>query len=124
MTDTFNPFASTLVSELFDLDEELVDADALRARELLADWDFRQDADSAAAAFYNAVWRHVLARTFHDELTGDQRPDGGERWFEVMTNIIASASGEWWDDDRTERCRAARRDLGRSDERRNHRAHR
>jgi penicillin amidase len=102
MTDTFNPFAATLVSELFDLDEELVNADALRARELLADWDFRQDTDSAAAAFYNAVWRNVLASTFHDELAGDQRPDGGERWFEVMTNIIASASGQWWDDGRTE----------------------
>ena len=102
MTDTLNTFAPVLVSELFDLDEELLDADALRARTLLADWDYRHDAGSAAAAYYSAVWRHVLAGTFHDELTGDQRPDGGERWFEVMRNIIASASGEWWDDMRTD----------------------
>jgi penicillin amidase len=67
----------------------------------LTDWDYRQDADSAAAAYYNAVWRHLLARVFGDELTGDLRPDGGERWFEVLQGLLNDKQAVWWDDVRT-----------------------
>ena len=84
MTDTYNGFAPILVAELMEVDAELLDADTRSARDLLSDWDYRQDADSAPAAYYNAVWRHLLAGIFHDELTGDLRPDGGDRWFEVL----------------------------------------
>ena len=35
---------------------------------LLLDWDFTQPADSAAAAYFNVVWRNVLRLTFHDQL--------------------------------------------------------
>ena len=102
MTDTHNDFAPVLIRELFDLDPTLLGPDAIRARAMLEDWDYDQDADSSAAAFYNAVWRHVLAKTFEDELTGDQQPDGGDRWFEVMKNVINDPSGIWWDDARTD----------------------
>jgi penicillin amidase len=90
------------VAELFELDDSLLTADALRARAVLESWDYRQDADSAPSAYYNAVWREVLALVFHDELDADLRPDGGERWFEVMTGIMRSASAVWWDDARTQ----------------------
>ena len=101
MTDTQNTFAPIVVSALADVDAELLDAETLRARELLEDWDYRQDADSAGAAYYNAVWRHLLAGLFHDELTGDLRPDGGDRWFEALQVILADRQGIWWDDVRT-----------------------
>ena len=102
MMDNSNEFAPVLIAELFDLDESLLTDDAREARELLRTWDHHQDADSAAAAYYNAVWRQLLALIFEDELTGDQRPNGGDRWFEVMRSIINSASGVWWDDVRTD----------------------
>ena len=73
----------------------------------LDDWDYRQDTDSAGAAYYNAVWRHLLAGLFHDELTGDLRPDGGDRWFEVMQVILADRQGIWWDDVQHPRCSRA-----------------
>ena len=101
MTDTQNTFAPVLVSALMGVDAELLDPNTLRARELLDDWDYRQDADSAGAAYYNAVWRHLLAGLFHDELTGDLRPDGGDRWFEAVQVILADRQGIWWDDVRT-----------------------
>ncbi|HUV49284.1 MAG TPA: penicillin acylase family protein [Actinomycetes bacterium] len=101
MTDTENTFAPVLVAALMGVDAELLDARTLRARELLDGWDYRQDADSAGAAYYNAVWRHLLAGLFHDELTGDLRPDGGDRWFEAVQAILTDRQGLWWDDVRT-----------------------
>ena len=58
------------------------------ASELLRDWDFEQAADSAAAAYYNVVWRNLLDLTFHDELPEDVWPDGGQRWLAVMTRLL------------------------------------
>ncbi len=84
------------------VDAELLDADTRRARELLDDWDYRQDVDSAPAAYYNAVWRHLLAGIFHDELTGDLTPDGGDRWFEVLQIVLDDSQAIWWDDVRTD----------------------
>ena len=63
----------------------------------LKGWDFQQTQDSAAAAYFNAVWRNTLRLTFHDELPKDQWPDGGERWFNVMRKIIDKPTNHWWD---------------------------
>ena len=57
-------------------------------QELLRDWDFRQPADSAAAAYYNVVWSNLLRLTFHDELRESLWPDGGDRWFAVMERLL------------------------------------
>ena len=80
-------------------------------RQLLADWDFHQGADSAAAAYYNVVWRELLARTFHDELTGDLQPDGGQRWFAVVTDLLTRPGDQWWDDQETEDVVETRDDI-------------
>jgi penicillin amidase len=101
MTDTQNGFAPVLVADLLEVDEALLDSDTVQARDLLTEWDFRQDADSAGAAYYNAVWRHLLAGVFHDELAGDLRPDGGDRWFEAMQLVLNDRQATWWDDVRT-----------------------
>ncbi|GAA3391390.1 penicillin acylase family protein [Cryptosporangium minutisporangium] len=68
-----------------------------RARELLTRWDYHQSESSAAAAYFNAVWRHLLLRTF-DELPDDQPPDGGSRWFEVVTGLLRTPDSPWWDE--------------------------
>jgi penicillin amidase len=102
MLDDRNGFAPLMVAKLAEVDAALLDDGAQRGRELLAEWDFRQGVDSAAAAYFNAVWRHLLAGVFHDELTGDLRPDGGDRWFEVMSQLFDDKQAIWWDDVRTE----------------------
>ncbi len=66
--------------------------------DLLRHWDGRQGPDSAGAAYFNAVWRHLLALTFHDELPKSQWPDGGGRWYQVVTGLLATPDSPWWDD--------------------------
>ncbi|WP_148613817.1 penicillin acylase family protein [Nocardioides rubriscoriae] len=97
--DVRNPLAPALVPYLLRprLDATY-DDDGQR---LLDDWDQTQPADgpqSAAAAYFNVVWRHLLELTFDDELTGDQRPDGGDRWIAAVTDLLQRPDEGWWDD--------------------------
>src|SRR5882757_3196662 len=105
------------------------------AQKLLDGWDFNQDSDSAAAAYFNAVWRNVLKLAFGNKLPKELRPegqclrvlpagetgpvdnldggsstveecgertpdeaqpDGGDRWFEVVRNILDDPTNSWW----------------------------
>ena len=79
-----------------------------QGQRVLARWDYRQDADSAGAAYFASVWRHVLARTFHDELPEGQWPDGGERWFSVVDRLLDRPASRWWDDVTTPGIRETR----------------
>jgi len=98
--DTRNGFAPTLVPYLLDID--LPSTYLAGGQRLLRDWDYKQPADSAAAAYYNAVWRQTLELTFHDELPESIHPKGGDRWFEVMRRLLAEPDNGWWDDNKTE----------------------
>lgn len=69
---------------------------------LLRSWNHRQGPDSAAAAYFNVVWREVLERTFADELPEALEPDGSDRWFTVVSRILRRASSHWWDDVETD----------------------
>lgn len=71
-------------------------------QDLLRDWDYVQDEDSAAAAYFNAVWSALLRLTFWDELPADLRPVGNERWFEVVRGLLPTFDDAYWDDVRTE----------------------
>lgn len=71
-------------------------------RRLLRTWNYRQEADSAAAAYFAAVWRQVLAHTFGDELPEALEPDGSDRWFTVVARLLRSAADPWWDDVETD----------------------
>lgn len=62
---------------------------------------FQAEGRSVGAAVFSATWRQILALTFHDELPEDYWPSGGDRWFEVMRNIIDIPDSHWWDDTTT-----------------------
>ena len=107
--DSRNGFAPTFVPYLLDV---LMPSQYLAAgQRLLQDWDFEQPADSAAAAYYTAVWRQTLALTFHDQLRPSLWPDGGDRWFEVMRRLLADPDNSWWDDIETETVVETRDDI-------------
>ena len=89
--DNENSGARALVPHLLEAD---VDGTAARARDLLADWDFQQDADSAAAAFYNATYRHLLPLVF-DEL-GDQPGIGASRAWLLLSDLVEDPDSPWW----------------------------
>lgn len=102
--DDRNGFAPVLVPYLLR-------AGSGKAVDLLRHWDFTQGADSAPAAYYNAVYRHVLLRTFDDELPKGARPDGGDRWFEVLRTLLTTPDDPWWDDVRTAGRKETRDDI-------------
>ena len=131
--DNSNEMARDLVPYLLDV--EISDPYVREAQDLLVGWDFNQDADSPAAAYYNAVWSNLLQLAFGnklpkelrvegqcllvrpadesqpiEDLDGETRvvnecgerspetaqPDGGDRWFEVVGNLLEDPENEWW----------------------------
>lgn len=97
LSDGADGFAPTLVPALLAAPSLPRSRDEQAAVDLLRDWDFRQPEDSAAAAYYQAVWRQLLALTF-DELPPDLRPRGGDRWFRVVGDLLDDPDSPWWDD--------------------------
>ncbi|MFK4039474.1 penicillin acylase family protein [Nonomuraea wenchangensis] len=106
--DTRNNFAATLVPVLAKVD---LAGPAKQARELLTSWDGSQGLDSAPAAYFNAVWRQVLALTFHDELPEQARPAGGDRWYEVVRRLLDAPDDPFWDDVTTKNVTERRDDV-------------
>ena len=107
--DAENPMARVLTSYLLEV--ELPGGYFSDGQRLLADWDFQQDADSAAAAYYNVVWRRLLDDTFHDQLPPRLWPDGGDRWFAVMERLLTRRDADWWDDVTTDDVVESRDDV-------------
>ncbi|HLS74142.1 MAG TPA: penicillin acylase family protein [Actinomycetaceae bacterium] len=102
MNDNANPFAEALVPSLLAV--EVSDDFVQEAVELLEEWaegGYQQDPDSAAAAYFAAVWANLLELTFVDDLPGVLAPDGGSRWLAVVTRLLEDPTSSWWDDRRT-----------------------
>jgi penicillin amidase len=98
--DNRNPLAPTLVPLLLSVDFSR-DAFTREAQQLLRGWDYTQPPDSAAAAYYNAVWRNLLRLGFDDELGVGLAADGGDRWFEVVSKLLTRKDDPWWDNKAT-----------------------
>jgi penicillin amidase len=106
--DDLHPLAPVLTPYLLDIDLHGYYAAGQRK---LRHWDFHQDADSAAAAYFNVVWRNLLAETFHDDLPADIWPDGGERWYAVVGNLLTEPDSPWWNDKSTDGVVETRDDI-------------
>ncbi|MDN5896397.1 MAG: penicillin acylase family protein, partial [Nocardioides sp.] len=98
--DTHNDLAAKLVPYLLDVD--LPDGYQRDGQERLAAWDYDNDADSPGAAYFNVVWRKLLARTFHDEMRESLHPDGGSRWWAAVSQLLSQPASSWWDDHGTD----------------------
>ncbi|WP_456094122.1 penicillin acylase family protein [Nonomuraea glycinis] len=97
--DTHNGFAAKLVPALMAVD---LAGPSTGARRLLDGWDGSQGIDSAPAAYFNAIWRHLLRLTFHDDLPERAWPSGGDRWYEVVGRLLDTPDDPFWDDVTTE----------------------
>jgi len=76
--DNSSEIAKLLVPKLLKIN---LDDKAVRdAQKLLEGWDYTQDADSAAAAYFNAVWRNVLKLAFGNKLPKELRVKGQCLW--------------------------------------------
>src|SRR5699024_7907838 len=93
--DNYNPYAEVLVPVLLQVQVE--DPFVAEAVELLADWDYHNDPDSPAAAYFASVWANLLNLTFWDQMPVTERPSGGSRWLEVVSGLLEDETSEWWD---------------------------
>lgn len=94
--DTWNANAASLTPYLLRVS---VEGDPAKAQDLLRGWDFMQSADSAAAAYFNAVWRNLLQLMFVDKLTNAAPKvdvDGGGQWFEVVRDLLERPDDDFW----------------------------
>ncbi|MFF9604866.1 penicillin acylase family protein [Streptomyces sp. NPDC014684] len=76
--DNSSQIASRLVPRLLKIN--LGDKSVRDAQKLLEGWDYTQDADSAAAAYFNAVWRNILKLAFGNKLPKELRVKGQCLW--------------------------------------------
>lgn len=97
--DKHSPYADVLVPVLLSLDIE--DSFYDDGQELLRTWDRVQSVDSAAAAYFAAVWSNILADAFADDLPDGYGPSGGSRWLEVVRRLVDEPASPWWDDKST-----------------------
>ncbi|WP_328431667.1 penicillin acylase family protein [Streptomyces sp. NBC_00453] len=81
--DNSSEIAKLLVPKLLKIG--LKDKDVRQAQELLEGWDYTQDADSAAAAYFNAVWRNVLKLAFGNKLPKELRVEGQCLWVDPVS---------------------------------------
>ncbi|MFJ8534274.1 penicillin acylase family protein [Streptomyces sp. NPDC093591] len=72
--DNSSEIAKLLVPKLLKIDIE--DKHVREAQKLLEGWDYTQDADSAAAAYFNSVWRNILKLAFGNKLPKELRVEG------------------------------------------------
>ncbi|MEW2486873.1 penicillin acylase family protein [Streptomyces sp. NPDC048411] len=128
--DNTSEIAARLVPELMKI--KVSDTSVREAQKLLEGWDYTQEPDSAAAAYFNAVWRNILKLAFGDKLPKEMRvkgecltvlpadstgpvdeqdkpvrecgqrdadsaqPDGGDRWYQVVANLMDDENNDWW----------------------------
>ncbi len=101
--DSANTFAGQIVPTLLAAPVSGTTATAVN---LLRGWDLQEPADgkagteqahsSAAAAYFNATYKQLLAKTF-DELPGDLRGGAGDRWYLVLRALLDQPDSPWWD---------------------------
>lgn len=100
--DNYNGLAALLTPKLVAVALDEDNPTLVKARDLLAGWDFQQPADSAAAAFFNSTVRHLLRRAF-DELPADRMLGADDRSWEILRSLLATPGSPWWDDKTTTR---------------------
>ncbi|MFE9612049.1 penicillin acylase family protein [Streptomyces sp. NPDC006012] len=80
--DNSSEIAKLLVPKLLKIHVD--DKDVRQAQQLLEGWDYTQDADSAAAAYFNAVWRNTLKLAFGNKLPKELRVKGQCLWVDKV----------------------------------------
>ena len=97
--DANNELASFLAPKMQALPTSDATANSVA---LFEGWDYQQSADSAPAAYFNAVWRQLVARMFDAEADTELiSSSGGDRYWQVIYNIWDTPDDFWWDDKTT-----------------------
>lgn len=97
--DSANDLAAFMVPRLADVP---IPESTQAAYALFDGWDYTQPVDSAAAAYFNAIWRHMVLRMFDAASDSeDITASGSDQFWQVIKNIWDSPNDFWWDDKTT-----------------------
>ena len=89
-------FAADLVPILLKIN--VPDSWVVEGQRTLVGWDYSSTKDSAAAAYFHVVCHNIFKLAFRDELPAQLWPNGGDRWYAVLTKLIKQTKNPWWDD--------------------------
>ena len=95
--DTYSALAAALVPVLQGIETTGATRDAVA---LFDGWDYHLDAGSAPAAYFNIVWRNLLAVMFDQKLPEGTAFTGGDRSFFVVIALLDTPESPWWNNDR------------------------
>jgi penicillin G amidase len=82
--------------------------------EILSRWDFRDDADKAAPAIFQTVYRHFAFLVFQDELGDNLAKIMLEDWYfweERLQAMVLEGASPWFDNVKTEKVKETRDEL-------------
>ncbi len=97
--DSNNALAEFLVPRLLETPAPSGTEDA---RAVLAEWDYQQTADSAAAAYFNAIWSQMVTRMFDAAADGEiVESSGNDRFWLVIERLWDDPTNVWWIDKTT-----------------------
>jgi len=94
--DTFSPLAARLVPVLQALKSTGQTEQTRAALALFDGWDYRLESDSAAAAYFNIVWRNLLVDLFNTKLPESTWLTGGDRAYAVVIALLDEPDSPWW----------------------------
>ncbi len=94
--DTFSPLAARLVPVLQALKSTGQTGQTRAALALFDGWDYRLESDSAAAAYFNIVWRNLLVDLFNTKLPESTWLTGGDRAYAVVIGLLDEPDSPWW----------------------------
>ncbi|MGW7437926.1 penicillin acylase family protein [Streptomyces sp. NPDC054849] len=83
--DNSSEIAALLTPMLAKID--VSDPGVRAAQKLLDGWNYTQEPDSAAAAYFNAVWRNILKLSFGDKMPKELRIEGS------CMNVLGNGTG-------------------------------
>lgn len=97
--DTYDANAAALVPVLRAVAAKPdAEGDVVQAARLLEGWDYRDDGDSAPAAYFAVFWKELLHDVFARTVPAATVPTGGDRWFSVVRSLLTQSDSHWWVD--------------------------
>ncbi len=97
--DNHDLLADSLVPILLEIN--FGDSDLIEAQQLLGDWDYQTDMDSAAAALYMVFWQNLIDNTIQDDLPDYYHVGVGGTAKEIIRLLSIQPDNAWWDDPST-----------------------
>jgi penicillin amidase len=97
--DNQDLLAKVLVPILLDL--QFSDPDLIEAQQLLQDWNYQADIDSAPAALFMVFWQNLINNTFGDDLPDYYHIDVGSSAKEIFRQLVNLPENSLWDNQTT-----------------------